>query len=512
MGAIDSASILDEIQSIVHDKLQVVSYKWLSRYFSLSSNEAKRVLKEFVELRGGELEVIYALSGWLKNKPQSYSVVLSRKDKLSGIEEEFKDGSIQVYSVQASIPKDPAALVSAEYVQAEELFGQSLTNENCLWDNRYGAVSNSFVKRSADVKPLNIASVEPKTAVVSNSILKKPTESKTFSPIVPQSSVEISKEPVKLHNGNGVQRTKPIVDSEKASVASAVRKKDQNGKKSSGTGGSLANLWGRASSKPKVRFSATDAAKDSSGPISNSEAQIHAQEEAEVLSSDDDVKDHRRRDSNGSGGRKRRVVFDYSDEEDDEAVISLASPEPPKTHMVLSSKCSNNELTVEKKEMDLDEPNSDGGLSLNESPKGPCGSKSRISSSECLQGISAETSNNDHIDKVSASAAVLPRRKILKTRIDDRGREVTEVVWEGETEEDNKGTTDAAIIAKDIKDENNGVEKSTGNRAPAVVKMPAASTNAAPPHLPVKAGSKKTPKNNVKDVKQGSITAFFKKI
>lgn len=53
------------------------------------------------------------------------------------MQEEFKDGSVQVYSVQAAIPKDPAALVSAEYVQAEELFGQPLANENCLWDNRY---------------------------------------------------------------------------------------------------------------------------------------------------------------------------------------------------------------------------------------------------------------------------------------------------------------------------------------------------------------------------------------
>lgn len=44
--------------------------------------------------------------------------------------------SVQVYSVQASIPKDPAALWNAEFVQAEELFKQP-SLDNCLRDNRY---------------------------------------------------------------------------------------------------------------------------------------------------------------------------------------------------------------------------------------------------------------------------------------------------------------------------------------------------------------------------------------
>lgn len=55
--------------------------------------------------------------------------------------EEF-DGkcSVQVYSVQACIPKDPAALWNAEFVQAEELFSQDATTENCLRDNRCDAL------------------------------------------------------------------------------------------------------------------------------------------------------------------------------------------------------------------------------------------------------------------------------------------------------------------------------------------------------------------------------------
>jgi len=53
------------------------------------------------------------------------------------VKQEFKDNcSVQVYSVQACIPKDLALLWSAEFVQAEQLFSQPLTTENCLRDNR----------------------------------------------------------------------------------------------------------------------------------------------------------------------------------------------------------------------------------------------------------------------------------------------------------------------------------------------------------------------------------------
>lgn len=52
--------------------------------------------------------------------------------------EEFEGNcSVEVYSVQACIPKDPAALWNAEFVQAEELFKQAPSVENCLRDNRY---------------------------------------------------------------------------------------------------------------------------------------------------------------------------------------------------------------------------------------------------------------------------------------------------------------------------------------------------------------------------------------
>ncbi|KAK8643726.1 hypothetical protein V6N13_013007 [Hibiscus sabdariffa] len=84
MSQIETLGILDEIQALVSDKLQVVSYKWLSRNFLVSSNVAKRLLAEFVEKHGSGLEVVYSLSGWLKNSPSNYHIQLVTEPKLSG--------------------------------------------------------------------------------------------------------------------------------------------------------------------------------------------------------------------------------------------------------------------------------------------------------------------------------------------------------------------------------------------------------------------------------------------
>lgn len=43
-----------------------------------------RLLAEFVEKHGSGLEVVYSLSGWLKNSPPNYHVQLVTGPKLSG--------------------------------------------------------------------------------------------------------------------------------------------------------------------------------------------------------------------------------------------------------------------------------------------------------------------------------------------------------------------------------------------------------------------------------------------
>lgn len=52
--------------------------------YDYSCSFAFRLLQEFVEKRGSGLEVVYTLSGWLKNDPQVYHISLVCEPKLAG--------------------------------------------------------------------------------------------------------------------------------------------------------------------------------------------------------------------------------------------------------------------------------------------------------------------------------------------------------------------------------------------------------------------------------------------
>lgn len=209
------------------------------------------------------------------------------------------------------------------------------------------------------------------------------------------------------------------------------------------------------------------------------EAQVCAREAVESGNSDDDDRDFNfKRASNGEGNRKRRVVFDFSDEEDEyKDVVSLASPDPPKSKSSLDSKQSSKASVVEKSSLNFNElkeakpkekeekyirmesnqllreesldvsKGKNNGISSSDkihssnSEKDACtkdkltgaapksssivskGKNSGISSSNKIQSCIPEE-GADAKDKVTDAAPNSPkRRKVLKTRIDERGRE-----------------------------------------------------------------------------------------
>nr|GME06364.1 DNA polymerase delta subunit like [Ipomoea batatas] len=93
----------------------------------------------------------------------------NRQRKLTAMhaeaKQEFKENcSVQVYSVQACIPKDPAALWNSEFVQAEELFKQPHLADNCLWDNRFCGVLNSSIKWNAERTSISVSAPQLMTS------------------------------------------------------------------------------------------------------------------------------------------------------------------------------------------------------------------------------------------------------------------------------------------------------------------------------------------------------------
>ncbi|KAI3695271.1 hypothetical protein L1987_78266 [Smallanthus sonchifolius] len=498
MADIETLGILNEIQALVSDKLQVVrlfcnqllnlfvSYKWLSRNFLVPSNTATRLLQEFVEKNGSQLEVIYSLSGLLKNNPEAYHVKLVLASKLPEAKEEFGDGcSVQVYSVQAYVPKDPALLWNAEFVQSEELFKEPPNVVNCLRDNRFCGVSNSFVKRNAAGTPVNSTGPQLKSIGIheqsrTNSINQIPNTSLGKEKKIEQS------EP-KPNQGINVQS-----GSHKEQVPQN-KKKIQNDKISSGTSSSLATMWGLASAKPKPEPASVKT--DTVVPISN-DAQVRANESLEGESSDDDDDQeiNFKRASNGEGNnRKRRVVFDFSDEDDNvEDAVNLASPDPPKKQISLDTKKSSSISSLENKNLDFDEQKE----VKNEK-------ETEIDPKSLNENKFPSKNDVNHEDKPSdAVKNGTKKRKVLKKRIDDRGREVTEVVWE----DDEKETRPDDDTRKDKGDSNTASNVVNRPAAAAPKKSPAVGN--APSHATGKAGNKKT---STKDPKQGNIMSFFKK-
>ncbi|XP_057992671.1 uncharacterized protein LOC110670296 isoform X1 [Hevea brasiliensis] len=517
MAQMETLGILEEIEALVSDKLQVVSYKWLSRNFLVSSNAAKRLLQEFVEKHRSGLEVVYTLSGWLKNNPPSYHIRLVSGPKLEEAKQEF-DGncSLHIYSVQAAIPRDPAALWNDEFVQAEELFKQPSTVDNCLRDNRFCGILNPFVKRNVDETPVKNAAPQTKSVGIlgrsnSNSAYKSiivppPQQIKVdqSGPKVGHQSTNLVKDVKPEIHGIGVHnQAMPLLDGEKVPPLPTNEKKGQSDKSSIGNGGSLANCWGRASAKSKLTSAPAGNNSLISNPTASAESQICALKAMEDRSSDDEAQ-HVKRASNGEGGRKRRVVLDYSDDESEDAV-SLASPDHPKgaiskTHPEKPIVNDQNEEKLKVKE----EKSTDGVSNqvLKENFSVAC--KSMNSKDTYKENIQNRI-NGDGVkaDIVTNAASNSPkRRKVLMTRIDERGREVTEVLWEGEEIETRNADNSAMKKA-----ETNAVTNTVNNRAAAAKKT--AVGNAAPSKPGGKAGNKK---GGSKDPKQGNLLSFFKRV
>lgn len=284
-----------------------------------------------------------------------------------------------------------------------------------------------------------------------------------------EQSVDVLKHANSEGNGAGVhdEANKLPADKEKVTNLPASKKLGQNGKNSSTAGGSLANLWGRASTTTK----------SSAGPVENStsapsstgwflrlfqkfalilsclvkhffirtimeflllmenisssvsaEAQICAHEAAELNSDDEGQDVNFKRSSKTEGGRKRRVVFDFSDEDENEDAVNLGSPDFPKARSILASKESTKELVSEKKceedKMEVDEVK----VSEEEHHQPPKEDVSAVSRGMNIGMCSLKGQNRgsskDADNKVTNPAPTSPkRRKVLKTRIDERGRE-----------------------------------------------------------------------------------------
>lgn len=128
---------------------------------------------------------------------------------------------------------------------------------------RFCGISASFVKRNVDGTPARVAAAQPISAGISGPSKQNSSQTNAALPSqqnkVLQSSSKVAKHTpimVKDVKSDGVGEVhdlsvKPSTDKKKTTSLPSNKNKDQNGKSSTGNGGSLATLWGRARTKPK---------------------------------------------------------------------------------------------------------------------------------------------------------------------------------------------------------------------------------------------------------------------
>jgi DNA polymerase delta subunit 3 len=162
------------------------------------------------------------------------------------------------------------------------------------------------------------------------------------------------------------------------------------------------------------------------------DAQICAKEEADGDSSDDEQGIKYKRGSTNANNKKRRAVFDFSDDEEDDNIVSIASPELPKQHtpdpvIGTAEDAEVNQKNLENKD---DVPNSEKGSSMGMDSDFTAECKIKTVNTMNHSGITLKEKSSDppindkKQDSAAEPASTSPkRRKVLKTCIDERGRE-----------------------------------------------------------------------------------------
>jgi DNA polymerase delta subunit 3 len=162
------------------------------------------------------------------------------------------------------------------------------------------------------------------------------------------------------------------------------------------------------------------------------DAQICAKEEADGDSSDDEQGIKYKRGSTNANNKKRRALFDFSDDEEDDNIVSIASPELPKQHtpdpvIGTAEDAEVNQKNLENKD---DVPNSEKGSSMGMDSDFTVECKIKTVNTMNHSGITLKEKSSDppindkKQDSAAEPASTSPkRRKVLKTRIDERGRE-----------------------------------------------------------------------------------------
>ncbi|BDA44170.1 probable DNA polymerase delta subunit 3 at N-terminal half [Coccomyxa sp. Obi] len=548
---VDRQKIFNDIQELVGEQLKVVSFKWLARHFSVPANTAKKVLSEFLEKNQGKVSATYLISGWTKGPEPEHSIQLvdagsltERRKKLDPIT------SLHVYSVQPTQPKDASELWNTDNVQTMEFFTSLVKSgsDNCLADNRWSAVQCQQAKRDpsvskgkaqaarmpSDPPPGATAPANGVVAAIKNAAAGKGGKEKNEkapAAAVPEKAAAapaVAPAPGATH-GRAVAAAKALTG------GGGGKKKDT----------ALSAMWSKAPPR-KAKDSApaapaaAKAAEEKPKPTAavDAEAALRLNDQAESSSESEEEQAPIQR---VNPGRRAHVLHDEPADSDADSPVQPARKRPrsgkaapQKRATVLNESDDGSDWEIPKKTAGRG-----GGTAKQAGPAegARCGSQAAAAGS---QGPEAEEEGQKKGGKrgaekkagVKAGATKRPspgtikvhdeatggpkRKKVLRTTYNDKGEEVTEMVYEDEptaepanpASEPQENEEDVQAVAAPAKQE---AEPAMQPAAPATKasSQSQGSAGVPPKKEPAKAGAKKGKDKMVPG--QRGIKSFFAK-
>lgn len=163
------------------------------------------------------------------------------------------------------------------------------------------------------------------------------------------------------------------------------------------------------------------------------EAQKPCHDAEKKKGSDDETRDVNFGRASKNDSRKRKVIFDFSDDECED-VISLASPTSPKikpcpeSEQIKDSSPEKPDVARASREMKTNEAEVSEEENRQKTASADTSGvrkkeKSMASSTEKVQAVGSEAEVKPSKGRNSEVPSSPKRKKVLKTRIDDRGRE-----------------------------------------------------------------------------------------
>lgn len=127
MGIEDLGLLLENIEEYVMEQKKVVTYKWLSRTFSLNVNQAKQLLAIFhmkhKNMKHKSIQGVYYVSGMRTNSDgaKTHQICIVTEDLLEATKSQLDPiTSIHLYSVQKGKPKETAPIYNVDFEQLKK--------------------------------------------------------------------------------------------------------------------------------------------------------------------------------------------------------------------------------------------------------------------------------------------------------------------------------------------------------------------------------------------------------